>query len=410
VSYTVNNTSPTVGTSIRFTVTIDNTTTRALTQLTARLSIGGTEVSTQPGTPSPTPVSGLDPTESRSFTFDYTVKDTDSCDLSPLASVSWSEGLNSFNQPATYNGTQIAVQKLVAPSAVTTALNPVAGSVVPIGSQIQTQTMVTNRGCVSATFSATASKTGSTISWDATSGGLTTKTIASGSVGIFYSTYTVLASDATTSGFTVSYTITGTASVGGVSSLTSTIGSNVISYTVSSTTLTPSSSTGLVIAKTANTQNARAGQEITFTITVTNNTSLPVTGVAVTDNVSSDMLVKDVKSSAGSATFQGNNVTAAIGTLNANSAATVTVTVNVISTVKGGTTLTNTATVSYTGGTSVNASVSIPVGAATASTLPSTGAENPMDNVALVILFLIVGGFLLMAVIGYLKAATSGNH
>ena len=92
-------------------------------------------------------------------------------------------------------------------------------------------------------------------------------------------------------------------------------------------TTTPVPTGQIKISKSASTTSPTVGQSFTFTLLVTNTGSGNATNVVATDVVPSNFTVTGASSSVGTATFNGNTVTANIGTLSAGQTATVTITV-----------------------------------------------------------------------------------
>ena len=93
------------------------------------------------------------------------------------------------------------------------------------------------------------------------------------------------------------------------------------------TTATQQPTGQIKISKSASTSSPTVGQSFNFTLSVTNTGNGNATNVVATDVVPSNFTVNSASSSVGTASVNGNTVTANIGTLAAGQTATVTINV-----------------------------------------------------------------------------------
>jgi hypothetical protein len=396
----ISNLAPTANTTITIVLTINNPANGAtLNNVQVNLSIpGGGAVSAS------TPVAGasIAPGATASYNFLYTVSGNEAnCSLQPIGAVSYT-GASPQGDAVTYTGAPVALQILRAPTVNTAAFNPsTAGTSVSIGAQVVTLTTVTNTGCLPATYVVTTPYGPDVVSWGSQTGGSTTSgAIAPGSNAQFYSTHTVASTDGTS--VSLFYRVSGTSTAVGGGQLQAATTGGTLAYPVgNAVTSTPGG--GLTITKKASITTASAGLSFAYTVTVNNPTAFSFSGVSITDNVPSTMSVTSVTASLGAASNSGNNVVASVGTLAPNQSVTLTINVTVAASVTSPTTLTNSASVTYTGASApLTASLDIPIGTG-AAVLPTTGyAESTgADHQALLLIVigsLVVAGFSL----GYL--------
>jgi len=344
----------------------------------------------------PTAPTTLTPGSSIPFNISYLVTGNETvCDIRPIATVQSDQigGISGTDVP--YNGTTVVPQILLQPLVnSSTYLSPSTGTNVTLGTTVTTTTTFTNRGCIAGSFNVSPSKSGDTVSLTSPTGTFPVS-LSPNTSAIFTGSHTVVSTDGAS--FALSYTITGSAVVGNQTVNAPSGRTPDLQYTVSgaATTGTPGSGT-LTITKTASIQSASAGQSFAFTITVTNSSAVPFANVVVSDTVPTEtMTVTSVAGTTGvAATNSGNQITAAIASLGAGQTASITVNVTVLRTVRAPTTLSNTASVTYTGGTPLTASVTVPIGTG-AAVLPTTGYGT--DPREMQVLLFTLGGALVIA-------------
>ncbi|MBI5931028.1 MAG: DUF11 domain-containing protein [Chloroflexi bacterium] len=130
------------------------------------------------------------------------------------------------------------------------------------------------------------------------------------------------------------------------------------------------------VTKTVTPETALPGQDVTFTVTITNGSTVAMANITVTDNMPTELTINNATASVGASVVSGQLITVTTGQLNPGERITVVIIARVNDDVSVPSLITNDACAAVTGRTQVCATVELPIGAG-ADALPTTGQGEP---------------------------------